>query len=168
MRLVGIDASLTSTGVCACYAENEYETIALKTKLKSTERLIFLRNELEVICSYADYVFIEGYSFGSKGNALYQIGELGGVIRVRLHEMGINLLVVSPTQLKQFITERGNAPKELMAAWVQKRYGRIFSTNDETDAFCLVKLGQAYLGLDTELTAVQQKVVEGLKKEENE
>jgi len=166
MRLVGIDASLTSTGVCVYYEENEYETIALKTKLKSTERLIFLRNELEVICSYADYVFLEGYSFGSKGNALYQIGELGGIIRVRLHEMGIKLLVVPPTQLKQFTTEKGNATKELMAAWAQKRWNVIFTTNDETDAYALVKLGQAYLGLDTELTAVQKKVVEGLKKGE--
>jgi hypothetical protein len=80
--------------------------------------------------------------------------------------MGIPLLVVSPTQLKQFTTEKGNATKELMAAWAQKRWNVIFPTNDETDAFCLVKLGQAYLGLEKELTAVQKKVVEGLRKGE--
>jgi len=172
MKLLGMDASLTSTGVCiynpATGPVIRWNTFTLKTKLKGTERLLYIRNELKNICEDIGYVFLEGYSFGSKGNALYQIGELGGVIRVMLYEMGIPLLVVSPKELKQFATEKGNATKELMAAWAQKRWNVIFPTNDETDAYALVKLGQAYLGLDTELTAVQKKVVEGLRGRGNE
>lgn len=77
----------------------------------------------------------------------HQIGELGGVIRVMLTEVGIKWIEVNPSLVKKFATGRGNAKKEEIAIAIYKRWGREFLSNDEADAFVLAVIGQALVGL---------------------
>ena len=60
-------------------------------------------------------VFIEGYSFGSKGQAVFQIAENCGILKYRL-QMSPSILydTVVPSVVKKFASGKGNADKQLM------------------------------------------------------
>ena len=58
--------------------------------------------------------FMEGYSFGSKGRALFQIAENGGILKYRLQEKYGQIEVIPPANIKKFATGKGNADKEKM------------------------------------------------------
>ena len=59
-------------------------------------------------------VFIEGYSFGSKGQAVFQIAENCGILKYRLQEYKIQYDTIVPSVVKKFASGKGNADKELM------------------------------------------------------
>jgi hypothetical protein len=61
------------------------------------------------------HVFIEDYSFGSKGK-VFHIAENCGVLKHKLWEVGYKHEVVPPTVIKKFATGKGNADKEAMYA----------------------------------------------------
>ena len=60
-------------------------------------------------------VFIEGYSFGSKGQAVFQIAENCGILKYRL-QMSPSLLydTIVPSVVKKYASGKGNADKQLM------------------------------------------------------
>jgi hypothetical protein len=60
-----------------------------------------------------DFVLIEGYAFGAKGQ-VFNIGECGGVLKHKLWSMGVEFDVVPPTVLKKFATGKGNSDKKAM------------------------------------------------------
>jgi len=168
MRIIGIDASLTGTGV-AVLEDGSLRTERIESKKTGPERLIEIRSLVCRISLGADLVAIEGYAF-AKPNQAHQIGELGGVLRVMSHELGLWVLEVAPSQVKKFATGKGNAKKEEMAVGIFKRWGREFKTNDEADAFVLALIGQVYLTgvlqvLDDlyTLMSFQREVIEELR-----
>ena len=59
-------------------------------------------------------VFIEGYSYGSKGQALFQIAENCGLLKYRLQEAKIPYEIIVPSVVKKGATGKGNADKEMM------------------------------------------------------
>lgn len=160
VKIIGIDASLTSTGI-AVFNGILTQTAAIQSKKFGTDRLIEIRERAKVIIDGADLVAIEGYAF-ARPNQSHQIGELGGVLRVLFHEMKLKVLEVAPSQVKKFATGKGNADKEKMAVAVYKRWGREFATNDECDAFVLTEIGRAYFSQANNLIACQQEVVNEL------
>lgn len=173
-KIVGIDASLTRTGICTMYTgaglfgnqEHDFKTSIIASKLKGPERLIEIRDRVAEFCRDADLVLIEGYAF-ARAQGAHQIGELGGVLRVMLHENRLNWLEVAPSAVKKFATGKGNATKEQIAAWVQKRWGVMFNTNDETDAWVLAKIGEALINqqIEDSLVAPQKEVIAALRGE---
>ncbi len=172
-KIVGIDASLTGTGICTmCVGEellfvndDKCHTSIIKPFIKSgPERLIEIRDRVFNFIVDADFVILEGYSFGSKGAGVFQTAELGGVLRVLIHEQGKWLVVVAPTQLKKFATGKGNSKKEEVKLGVFKRWGVEFKTNDETDAFVLAKIGEALFDevVRDRLTKPQREIIDQL------
>jgi Holliday junction resolvasome RuvABC endonuclease subunit len=143
----GVDPSLTSTGVCiSSLKEDTFSTYVIKSKFFGERRLIDLRDKLEriVLEKKVDYIFYEGYSFGSRGR-VFDLGELGGVFKVKLYEINIPTFIVPPTVLKKFIIGKGVGAKDLMREHVYKRYGvgsDLLKTVDEVDAFALCKFGK--------------------------
>jgi hypothetical protein len=93
-NVVGLDLSLTETGV-SCGKHGE---LVIKPKLKGVERLWQIEKEVFKHTHHADLVVIEGYSFGSKGRAIFNIGELGGVIRLMLYKGNHNFIEVPPAK----------------------------------------------------------------------
>ena len=59
-------------------------------------------------------VHIEGYSYGSKGQAIFQIAENCGILKYSLQEKRIGYDIIVPSIVKKFATDKGNANKELM------------------------------------------------------
>ena len=60
-------------------------------------------------------VFIEGYSFGSEGQAVFQIAENCGILKYRL-QMSPSILydTIVPSVVKKHASGKGNADKQLM------------------------------------------------------
>ena len=164
IKLVGIDASLTGTGVAILRHGNDLDiiTTTITNKLTGTNRLIHIRDCVQKFSDGSDLVVIESYAF-ARPNQAHQIGELGGVLRVMFAESGIKYLEVAPTQLKKFATGKGTASKEEIAVAAYKKWGIECRTNDETDAAVLVYIGLAYMGNTDGLTAYQQEVIDALK-----
>lgn len=150
MITIGIDASLTGTGVCVLKTEKGsiqqiLEVGTIKTKLFGVPRLQYIRDTVKaLIIKYPIPVFIEGYSFGSKGSSVYDLGELGGVLRVMLYENKITYKEIPPSTLKKYISGKGNAKKEIMLEQTYRKFGfgsEILKDNDQVDAFCLAVMG---------------------------
>ena len=79
------------------------------------------------------------------GGRVFDIGELGGILKLLAWEQGVNLLIVPPSTLKQFITGKGNATKPEMSQALATKYNYDVVQNDECDALCLLLMGDAYL-----------------------
>jgi hypothetical protein len=77
---------------------------------------------LQTIKNYGDMnlfdgtqmVFIEGYSYGSKGQAIFQIAENCGILKSYLLSKKLKYNIIVPSIVKKFATDKGNANKELM------------------------------------------------------
>lgn len=149
MNVVGLDLSLTSTGVAWSTGTVE----SLKTELKDEPRLIWLRNKLveTLEMAAADVVVLEGYSFGSKFSRGHAAGELGGVVKVELYEeLQIPFAIVPPTVLKKYATGAGGgakSSKEKVLIEAVKRFPDVAVTgSDEADALWLRAMGMHYYG----------------------
>lgn len=180
---IGIDPSLVGTGVCVLHfgeSTPRYATTVLTKNLMGIERLIKIRDTVLTILTNTSLksnivnVCIEGYGFGCKGNAIFNLGELGGILRVMLYEEGYGYIDVPPTSLKKFITGKGTSKKEVMLERVFRRWGigsEVLHDNNQVDAFSLAKFGEAYhrwrigeaAGTQTEVQAFS-KVTENIRK----
>jgi crossover junction endodeoxyribonuclease RuvC len=144
--VLGLDMSLTATGY-AIHDGTGWGYGTINSKLKGEPRLIEIR---ELVRSRIDdfrpdLVLVEGYAFG-RPNQAHQIGELGGVIRVMLHEHDVRWVEVPPKSVKKYASGKGNANKELMLVEAVKRLGYQGSSNDVADAMWLTALGADALG----------------------
>lgn len=59
-------------------------------------------------------VGLEGYSFGSKGSALFQIAENTGLLKYFLSTSSIAVNTFSPSSIKKFATNNGRSDKNQM------------------------------------------------------
>ena len=144
--VAGIDPSLRATGVVILSQSGDIiKQSLIKTKnLSGAERLIQIRNEVCELLkkNSVDVVAIEGFSFGSFGRSVFDLGGLGWILRVMLKENGYKFFDVSPSSLKAFIV-KGNADKSMMMESVNQIYGISFSDDNICDAFCLAKMVMA-------------------------
>ena len=145
MRVVGLDPSLTATGV-AVDSLIPY-VISPPRGDRGATRLAYLDKRIRETVYGADLVVIEGYSYGSKGAAAYQLGELGGVIRLAFHQMDIPVAVVAPPTVKMLATGKGNAKKEAVLAAAIRRLDYPGSDSNCSDALWLLQAALIHYGL---------------------
>ena len=143
---MGLDLSLTSTGVSVGGS-----TQSIKSKNRGAKRLIEIRDEIVKIAKNEkiEIVAIEGYSYASQYSQAHSIGELGGVVKVAMKELGLAIVIIPPTCRAKFATGKGNSGKiEVMSAVAQKT-GIMFTGtdgSDKCDAWILEQMTLTYLG----------------------
>lgn len=151
-RIVGVDLSLTATGIAVVSGEE-----VIKTKAKGMERLQVISEAVvqhAIAMDFTDdpagvpvdvHVFLEGYAF-ARPNQAHQLGELGGVVRYRLWDAGVPYTDVAPAALKKFATSKGNAKKPDMLD-ASRRAGYEGSNDDNcVDAWWLRQFGLYVFG----------------------
>ena len=135
---VGIDYSLTSPAVCINDGTLKFYYLTTKKKWvgKQSENIIGYEHKewtdpIERFKNISDFVidilftnplfepttpqiFIEGYSYGSKGQGLFQIAENCGILKFRLQEKNYDYSIVVPSVVKKGATGKGNADKDMM------------------------------------------------------
>ena len=172
---MGIDYSLTSPAICINnngefmfyyltskkkyigqmskniigYEHQEYDT-PIKRFSQISDWVINRINRLEFFKDLK--VYIEGYSFGSKGQGIFQIAENCGILKYRLQELKFHYETVVPSVVKKGATGKGNADKDMMyEAFVKETkidLKKIFDTekvgnpiSDIADSYFIQKVG---------------------------
>jgi crossover junction endodeoxyribonuclease RuvC len=146
MTVLGFDPSLTSSGFCYGQEDDIVTGRILTKELRGIERLLFIRDQfIKLIGKVQPSILAyEGYSMGLKGGKVFDLGELGGVLKTVAFEKNIDILVVPPTSLKLFATGKGNAKKPDISKAVADVWGYKVTQNDEADAFVLFQMGRAF------------------------
>jgi crossover junction endodeoxyribonuclease RuvC len=162
--VVGIDPSLTGTAVCVAGNNPErFSSVPAEGLRGRMLRFITLANTVVNAVPLNARVMLEDYSFGSRGDAVTNLAEYGGILRMKLLEITPDVVEVTPSQLKKFATGKGNADKTAIAVAAFKRWGIEFATSDETDAFVLAQIGLCYSGQQEPDNAAQREVIETLR-----
>jgi len=161
-RVAALDISLNSSGFC-----DEAGPRLIKSTTTGVARLVEMENAILRAChadpltfdqwgcsgthcagdEHADLVAIEGYAFG-KGQGAHQLGELGGVVRVALHEMVFDWIEVPPVLVKQMACGTGAASKNAVLTAAARRLDYQGESNDEADSLWLYALVKKALGED--------------------
>lgn len=145
MNIVALDLSLTATGVASPAGTGIIES---QPGPDPFARLAAIRHEVLVWVDAADLVVLEGYGFGpQRGNAARELAELGGVIRMTLHDLGFAFVDVAPASLKKYATGKGNAAKEHVLAAAIRRLGYAGHNHNEADALWLRVMALDYYGV---------------------
>ena len=172
--IVGIDYSLTSPAICInidgdaglmfYYLTNKKKWTGViseeivgyehKEWKDPIERFKYISDfALDIISPLINpQVFIEGYSYGSKGQGLFQIAENCGILKYRLQEQNIPYETVVPSVVKKGATGKGNADKDMMyEAFVKETkidLKKLFDTDkvgnpisDIADSYFIQKVG---------------------------
>lgn len=154
-RIMGLDLSLTRTGV----ALPDGSVTTIRPRTRGCERMVEIRDAVLALCRdyvtepipKADVVVLEGFSFGSNTRSVREIGGIGWVVRVALHEAGIPFAEITPATLKKFATGKGGGPgadKAAMQMAAVKRLGYDSDAPDdnEVDALWLRAAGLQHYG----------------------
>ena len=151
-QYIGLDLSLTGSGVVVLRHHGVAVRRTLKNRLRGYERLAWIRDRVAEVVREAQeasrlpvVAVIEGYAFGAAHKA-HDIGELGGVVRTMLFEDGVPFALVPPPTLKKFATGAGNAPKDNVLMQVLKRWGVEMADNNQGDAYALARFGELLCG----------------------
>lgn len=115
----------------------------------------------QVLCYNPDLVVLEDYSFGSRGR-VFHIAENTGLLKHKLFKTNTPFIVVAPTKIKKFATNKGNANKDLMYEKFTEQEGidlkKELDTevehpiSDIVDSFYLAKYGYSELIRQSELS----------------
>jgi Holliday junction resolvasome RuvABC endonuclease subunit len=130
-----------------------------KTVIENENQLVKFNANAELLVSVirksgAKNIFMEGYSYSSKG-MVYNIGENAGIFKHKLLTQKLDYTVVAPTQIKKFATGKGNANKEkMLQSFIEttgielENYGFSAGKNpssDIVDSYFIAKYGYEFL-----------------------
>lgn len=155
MKIVGLDLSLTSSGVAAAtpcedgpLTISTLQTIRPGPKLAGHARMEYVMDQVAAFISFADLVLLEApviYT-NHKSGAIDNIGLNWLVRHDVLHWNEIPYVLVLPQHLKMYATGFGsgkNAGKGKVLLEADRRYGHLarVSGDDEADALILAAIG---------------------------
>lgn len=166
IRLVGLDLSLTSTGIARLKLD-EHGTITgshtdtvtsgppeEQTLPQRVRRVDYVAGAVIEAVYRADLIVIEGASFGSTTGQAQERAWLRGAIYLALYELGVEFVEVAPTSLKLYATGNGRASKTHVVQSVRRHYGEHFDIplrktdgrEDVADAIALAAMGARSIG----------------------
>lgn len=145
MAYLGVDQSLNATGLCRLDSDACVTVLATVDpgKLRDGARLAFIKRAVSSTLADVKFVALEGYSYDSVGR-VFELGEVGGVLKVVFVEASIPYVVVPPVLLKKFATGSTSASKEAMIL-AAKNKGLIAADDNQADAFFLAQIARAFV-----------------------
>lgn len=176
MQCVGIDLSLTSTGI-AVSRHGWLETTLVTSKppkgggLYSGKLARFQQIRSDIMMNIAtgseSHVYLEGPAYASAGQATHDMAGNWWMLYEMLTDWGHMVTVVPPAVVKQYATGKGNAAKDAVLAAAIKRYPEIdIPGNDIADAVVLMAIGRRLMGqpLEADLPKTHLRAVDKLVK----
>lgn len=137
---IGIDQSYSGFAITALN-DTGYMTTVYKSDKRGVDRLKDI--QAYVMNVLAEYnitdVAMEGYAFGSQMSNM--LGELGGMVKMTLHDFGVYPLIVPPTNLKKYVAGKGQGvSKSQILMYVYKKWGIEFPDDNAADSYALAHL----------------------------
>ncbi|PZR55260.1 hypothetical protein DNL40_02495 [Xylanimonas oleitrophica] len=158
MKVVGLDLSLTSTGVAVVWAAPRAGHLAQVDRIRTSPagdtypaRWSRLRDIVDEAMAWVsddtDLVVLEGLAYASKSPHATERAGLWWMLAHRLLVNDHRLAVVTPSARAKYATGSGAAGKDTVLAAVVRRYVDVDVTgNDEADALVLAAMGARALG----------------------
>lgn len=155
MRIIGLDLSLTATGVAIIEdGETTVHTVTSKGELSASlaersARLVRLIDEIAALALEVDpdLVVIEQPAFSRTTGHHHDRSGLWWLTVDALHVNTIPVAEVTPSGLKKYATGKGNADKDAVLLAVARRYPAVeIRNNNEADALVLAAMGADHLG----------------------
>jgi Holliday junction resolvasome RuvABC endonuclease subunit len=136
LSIAAFDLSLTATGTAAIGPDGTIEVGTIQPKReRGYERLRHIRDRVLDTAALAHVAAVEGPSFGSQGSAYHQLAGLWWYVTEGLDSLGIPLVVIPPSSIKQYATGKGNAGKDLVLAAAVRRFPHVdVNDNNAADA----------------------------------
>lgn len=131
MKIVGIDASINSTGLVSLTLDDNLSVINVDylgfTQVKKLsgpkivyfkkgdfgnylDQNLFMQEYVEIFCSGASYVAFEDYAYAAVGK-VFHIAEYTGNLKMSLYHTSASIRLYDPPTIKMFATKKGNADK---------------------------------------------------------
>jgi len=171
--IIGIDPSTSSTGLVVIDVDdlNLSEPLIAcdikpPAKLTGIDRCIFIITEImKMVTFYRPlFVVIEGYSLNMRNVAsVIPLVELGSLLRFMLRVEKISWLDPRASELKKFVTGKGNAQKDMVMLNVYKKWSFDAANNNIADAYVLAIMGLAHIGELKGVTKEMEKIAKSLK-----
>lgn len=163
--VLGLDISLTATGLALLILDDNWEVTSKVTKQFGTTskdkgygRKYRYGHIVAGVCdtlyeALKNYnmeelklhIGLEMYIMGGKGRSLFTLAELQGYVKAQIYSfvipylnpivMGRHIVEIPPTVLKQFATGKGNAKKEMMQQSLFQRLNVCLASDNECDAY---------------------------------
>lgn len=160
-HIVGLDISLTGTGVAALTrtgsnaTEWSVHTFRIPTSPSKGGGITDLLGRMRVIAercaeavSDADLVVAEEQAFGAVGSAARSLAGVWYFVIDRVLRHEVALVLVSTSQLKKYATGNGNAAKREVSRAVGRMWPHVETgSGDEDDAMVLASIGAHLLDL---------------------
>lgn len=164
---LGVDQALGNTGVVVLSADS-HRPLYLDTirtgSTKGAKRLQLIRDSLtRIIQAYGvTFAALEGYSIRSV-NRPFDLGEVGGVVRLCFLDQRVEYVTVAPTSLKKYVSGSGRADKKIMRRATLEKWGIDIDQNDACDAYGLAHIARAIRESLPTTDRAELEVVRGLK-----
>jgi len=147
---VGLDMSLSSTGFSTKSEDGVHvETIKStpKTAPNDLGRLLYICHAvMDKIPANVGMVCVEDYFTPSNRmqiGAAMKLVALGTAMRLALYHARLPFFIVSPPQLKKFVTGKGNSQKSLIVRDVYRKWGLDVNDDNQADAAVLAYMAEA-------------------------
>ncbi len=170
-RYIGLDLSLSETGVCVLEGDNILESCVVKgKKLLGTERISTISSEIfDILQEFRpDAAAIEGLVGSKFAFTLVGLAKLHGAVAFNIwqnYEGDLRVLGVAPSALKKFATGSGAGKKSAVLLQIYKRWGEEFDNDNAGDAYVLARIAQAAAEPHRVLTTAQKEVLKKITEE---
>lgn len=168
---IGLDLSLTGTGFA--FKRGSVVTLdTIKTVPKDfandLDRLIHIRDSIlgqlhhstALICIEDFFTPQNSFQIG----AAISLAMLGTAVRLALHERQIPFVIVSPPQVKKFVTGKGVGQKSMILKEVYKRWGIEAKDDNQADACVLAHIAEALIdGYNDQTPKFQVEVIDKVR-----
>lgn len=145
VNVLGLDLSMTGTGVAFTTADGTVATTLVKTAERDGDgRLVQIRNTILELAPGATFALIEAPTARSFSSVIS--GMVHGVVREALVELEIPYGTVLPATLKKYATGKGTGDKTPMAMEAYKRAGAEFPDDNQCDAWWLWQMACDHKG----------------------
>ena len=144
LRFIGIDPSYNGFAIMVLDIEGkiiQQELLKSKSDDEIEERIMSLEQDFKFICDIdnLEVVYLEGHII-SKGSFVLQMAALNYYIRIFFRKNNINYKVITPGNLKKYVTGKGNSKKELILLKTYKKWNIEFDDNNLADAYGLARM----------------------------
>ena len=170
MTSLGIDLSTKATGlvlleeVPGAQPKVLIEAEVISPKKGWAQKSEIARCVMEVVLSrMPDKIVLEGYSLNLQhASSVVPLVELGGLLRFMLFIDGFKWFDPRASEVKKFVTGKGNSPKDQVMMHVLKRWGHTSKSNNTADAFVCAAMGLAHAnrlaGVTVDMRAIVGKL----------